>query len=92
MEFNHNFTVSEADVFVLIVFDFDTNVCNIRFIHRRVMRLIESNTNDVVRRPPLYVRFSVVEREPHRLIDIQSCPCMYVHAIKTASYVGLIRA
>ncbi len=24
MEFNHNFTVSEADVFVLIVFDFDT--------------------------------------------------------------------
>ncbi len=44
MQFGGNFTVSETDVFVLIVFDFDANVRNIRFIHRRVMRLIEPDT------------------------------------------------
>ncbi len=49
MEFGHNFTISEMDVFVLIVFDFDANVCNIRFIHRRVMRLIESDTDEIIR-------------------------------------------
>ncbi len=50
MEFGHNFTVSETDVFVLIVFDFDANVRNIRFIHRRLMWLIESDTDKIVRR------------------------------------------
>ncbi len=50
MEFGHNFTVSETDVFVLIVFDFDANVRNIRFIHWCVMRLIESDTDEIVRR------------------------------------------
>ncbi len=50
MEFSHNFTVSEMDVFVLIVFDIDANVSNIRFIHRSVMRLIESDTDEIVRR------------------------------------------
>ncbi len=50
MQFGRNFTVSETDVFVLIVFDFYANVRNIRFIHRHVMRLIESDTDEIVRR------------------------------------------
>ncbi len=48
MEFYPNFTVSKTDVFVLIVFDFDANVRNIRFIHRRVMQLIESDTDEII--------------------------------------------
>ncbi len=49
MEFGHYFTVSEMDVFVLIVFDFDANVRNIRFILRHVMRLIESDIDEIIR-------------------------------------------
>ncbi len=71
MQFGHNFTVSETDVFVLIVFDFDANVRNIRFIHRRVMRLIEPDTDEIVRRSRLYVQFSVAVHTNRRLIDIR---------------------